>query len=89
MPWAKGRGKAAVESYFVTDQDLTRARRDPEIRKKLIAANLDSLLVALARLRASGSADDPGPAGQIREGVELAVRLADLLQKADAKDVMP
>jgi hypothetical protein len=77
-----------VDSYFVTDHDLARARRDPEFREKLLASNLDYLLVALARLRASGSAEHPGPAEQIREGVQLAVKLADMLQKEDGRTPM-
>jgi len=71
-----------VQPHAVTDESLARARRDPAFRKQLIASNLDSLLAALARLRASERANDPGPAQQIREGVTLAVRLADLLQRA-------
>ena len=69
----------------VTDEDLAQARRDPGFRKQLIAANLDNLLTALAELRASDNADDPVPSRQIREGVQLAVRLAEILQRAGGR----
>ena len=51
-------------------------------KKQLLASNLDHLLMALARLRASEAANDPLPARQIKEGVQLAVKLADLLQRS-------
>ena len=70
-----------MHHHVVTDEELAMARRDPAFRKQLIAANLDQLLIALARLRAGRDANAPVPARQIREGVQLAVKLADLLQK--------
>jgi hypothetical protein len=78
-----------VHHHVVTDEELAMARRDPAFRKQLIAANLDQLLVALARLRAGGDADAPVPARQIREGVRLAVKLADLLQNRGGGTHMP
>jgi hypothetical protein len=71
-----------VSHQVVTDEDLELARRDPTFRKQLLAANLDYLLAALARLRACENPDDPVPSRQIREGVQLAVRLAEILQRA-------
>ncbi|MEX0751932.1 MAG: hypothetical protein WD073_03285 [Xanthobacteraceae bacterium] len=65
----------------VTDEDLARARQEPEFRRKLLADNLDVLLDTLNRLRNSSRVADPACARQIREGVELAVKLADLLQE--------
>ena len=70
-----------MHHHVVTDEELAMARRDPAFRKQLIASNLDHLLVALARLRGGEDANAPVPARQIREGVQLAVKLADLLQK--------
>jgi hypothetical protein len=68
-------------SGLVTDQDLARARGDAAFRQQLMAGNLERLLQALKQLR---EADNPGPqtAGQLREGVDLAVKLADRLQQA-------
>jgi hypothetical protein len=63
---------------LVTDDDLARARTDPEFRQQLLAHNLERLLEALNRMR---EAEDAGTAGQIREGVDLAVKLADRLQQ--------
>ncbi len=67
-------------SELVTEEDLARARSDAVFRQHLMADNLERLLEALKRLRNAG---DPGPesARQIREGVDLAVKLADRLQK--------
>ena len=63
---------------LVTDADLERARVDPEFRHQLVAGNLEFLLGKLNRLRDS---DADASAGQIREGVDLAVQLAELLQR--------
>ena len=63
----------------VTDADLVRARQDPAFRHQLVADHLDLLLHELNKLR--NSAADATHARQIREGVDLAVRLANLLQK--------
>jgi len=71
--------KACRMADLVTDDDLTRARLDPEFRQQLLANNLDRLLGALNRMRKTPEAD-PARAGQIREGVDLAVKLADRLQ---------
>jgi hypothetical protein len=68
-----------VKHQAVTDEDLDLARRDPAFRQRLIATNLDHLLVALARMQASEAAKEPEPARQIQEGVELAMKLAQLL----------
>jgi hypothetical protein len=63
----------------VTDDELARARSDPAFRQRLLNRNMEALLAGLKRLRKA-----PTPHGrgvhQIREGVELAVRLAELIQ---------
>jgi hypothetical protein len=64
---------------LVTDDDLARARVDPEFRHRLVADNLDLLLTELNRLR--GRQTNVRRAKQIREGVDLAVQLADILQR--------
>lgn len=63
----------------VTDTDLARARRDPEFRQKLLTDHLDSLVTALNALRSSTKAEDPQQAQHIREGVDLAMKLSNLL----------
>jgi hypothetical protein len=50
----------------VTDQELLRARSDAAFRQRLLAVSLEWLLPEAAR--------------QMREGVALAVQLADRLQ---------
>ena len=70
-----------MDHHGVTDEDLALARRDPAFRQQLIANNLDHLLGALARLRSSEHANEPVSSRQLREGAQLAVKLADLLQR--------
>jgi len=64
---------------LVTEDDLVRARSDPDFRQQFLAQNLDRLLEALNRMRRSSN-PNPNAARQIREGVDLAVKLADRLQ---------
>ena len=66
---------------LVTDDDLARSRVDPEFRHRLVADNLELLLDQLNRLR-NGKADAQS-AKQIREGVDLAVQLAEILQRIE------
>jgi hypothetical protein len=73
---------------FITDEDLARARQDPAYRHQLVADSLELLLSEINRLRTQPSSD-PHQADQIREGGELAVRLAELLQRVDAADGNP
>jgi len=68
-------------SALVTEDELNRAQQDPEFRQKLMMDKLDLLLGEIARLRETKPAPDSDVARQIREGVDLAVKLADLLQK--------
>jgi len=67
---------------LVTDDDLARSRVDPEFRHRLVADNLELLLNQLNRLRSS-SKDDAQRIKQIREGVDLAVQLAEILQRIE------
>ncbi|MEA2974906.1 MAG: hypothetical protein QOF19_426 [Alphaproteobacteria bacterium] len=74
-----------AEFVPVTDEDLARARRDPAFRHKLLADNLNVLLVKLNRLRNSCSAANRSCARHISDGMELAVKLANLL-RAEAEN---
>jgi hypothetical protein len=66
----------------VTDADLARARSDPAFRQRLLSQNLDALLAGLRKVRSKAPPPpESARAKQIREGVELAVRLAELIQK--------
>ncbi len=65
---------------LVTEDDLARARTDPGFRQQLMADNLERLLEALNDMRRSSDIK-PDAARQIREGVDLAVKLADRLQQ--------
>lgn len=65
-------------SDLVTESDLARARRDPEFRQRFYADHLDRLLEKLNEMRKAG-ATDTERARLIKEGVELAVKLADRL----------
>ena len=68
----------------VTDADLSRARSDPAFRQRLLEQNLEALLAGMKKLRGSAPPDGAGTK-QLREGVELAVRLAELIQNADRR----
>jgi hypothetical protein len=63
----------------VTEAELARARSDPAYRQKLLSLNMEALLAGLKKLRKAPAPSGAG-AQQIREGVELAVRLAELIQ---------
>jgi hypothetical protein len=67
-------------SDLSTEDDLARARSDPAFRQHLLADNLERLLEALNKMR-KANATSPESARQIREGVDLAVKLADRLQQ--------
>jgi hypothetical protein len=67
-------------SDLVTEDDLARARSEPEFRQELMALLLEKLLEALNDLRRSSDVK-PEAALHIREGVALAVKLADRLQQ--------
>ena len=66
-------------SEMVSEQDLARARSDAAFRQQLMAGNLERLLEALKQMR---KAEDPSlqAVRQLREGVDLAVKLANRLQ---------
>ena len=66
-------------SDLVSEDDLARARNDPAFRQQMLADNLEILLAALNKMRRTGNAT-PEAAAQIREGADLAVKLADRLQ---------
>jgi len=68
------------ESSLVTDSDLARARQDTDFRKRLLTESLERLLGELNKLQRA--APSGARADQVREGVELAVKLADLLRRA-------
>jgi hypothetical protein len=65
---------------LVTEDDIARARTDPEFRQQLMALSLERLLEALNKMRETEDSST-GAASQIREGVALAVKLADKLQQ--------
>ena len=67
------------KASLVTDDDLARARLDPAYRHQLVADSLSMLLNEIKKMRAAhADADD---CREIREGVKLAVQLAELLQR--------
>jgi hypothetical protein len=64
----------------VTEDELARARSDQAFRQKLLSQNMEALLAGIKRLR-KAQAPTSSETKQIREGVELAVRLAELIQE--------
>ena len=71
-------------SDLVSEEELARARTDAEFRQQLMASSLEKLLAKLNYLRRSSDVR-PETARQIREGVALAVKLADRLQQHGAQ----
>ena len=67
-------------SNLVSEDDLARASHDPAFRQQMLADHLERLLDALNKMRRANN-DSPQAARQIREGVDLAVKLADRLQQ--------
>ena len=65
---------------IASEDDLEHARADPAFRDRLMAENLDMLLSELSRLRTKAS-HKPESARHIREGANLAVKLAERLQR--------
>jgi hypothetical protein len=76
------RDQVAMSTYSpITDADLVRARNDPRFREQLLRQSLDALLAELAKLHSAASSSRAGASTkQVREGVELAVQLAELIQ---------
>jgi hypothetical protein len=68
-----------AEFPLITDSDLARARADIDFRQRLLTESLERLLGELGRLQRT--TQDATRAGQVREGVELAVKLSDLLRR--------
>jgi hypothetical protein len=63
---------------LISDDDLARAREDAAFRQRYYAEHLDRLLEKLNQMRKRKD-NDPDRARQIKEGVDLAVKLADRL----------
>jgi hypothetical protein len=63
----------------VTEHELARARQDPAFRQRLLQQNLEILLGKLQRQRQSPGSG-VASSKQMREGVTLAVKLAELIQ---------
>jgi hypothetical protein len=83
LPASLRTADAVMREYrTVTDADLERARHDGPFRQQMIVNNLDRLLVELSRLRNAGEIVDKASARQMREGAQLAAKLADILHEA-------
>jgi hypothetical protein len=65
--------------HLVTDDDLLRARQDPAFRYQLVVDNLRLLLDEIHHMRTARN--DAMDCVEIREGVKLAVKLSELLQR--------
>ena len=72
-------------SYLVTEDDLARARNDPDFRQQLMALNLERLLEALNRMREAEDATPGVPCSRLLsirafpEGlVGLGARVSDM-----------
>ena len=68
---------------LVTDADLARARQGADFHQRLLTDSLEGLLAELNKLQRT--ANDAAHGDQMREGAELAVKLADLLRRIAAR----
>jgi hypothetical protein len=73
---------AKVAFAPVTDADLARARTDCAFRQELLQHNLETLLARVQKLRNTAPPAQSAGARQMREAIELAVRLAEMIQGA-------
>jgi hypothetical protein len=64
----------------VTDAELAQARSDPAFRQKLLEQSLEALLAGVQKLHHAAPSQGAGNATQMREAVQLAVRLAEMIQ---------
>jgi hypothetical protein len=64
---------------LITDADLARAREDADFRQRLLTESLEFLLAELNKLQRAANAG--AQSDQMREGAELAVKLAELLRR--------
>jgi hypothetical protein len=64
----------------VTEAELAQARSDPAFRQKLLSQNLEILLAGVQKLRNPMPSQGSESARQMREAIELAVRLAEMIQ---------
>jgi hypothetical protein len=71
-------------SDLITEDELARTRTDPAFRQQFLAQNLDPRLEALKKMRRA-SDQNADTARQLREGADLAVKLADRLQNSDLR----
>jgi hypothetical protein len=69
------------EPVRVDATDLARARGDRQLRQQLVAENLERLLAGLQKLRVAPSVPVSERESQLREGMALAVKLAELLHE--------
>ncbi len=63
----------------ITEAELAQAREDPAFRRRLLTRSLEILLGRLQKQR-QAPRNATATASQMREGVTLAVRLAELIQ---------
>src|SRR5262245_34818322 len=67
----------------ITQDVLARARRDPAFRQQLLTSSLDRLLAALYKQQHKLAQKGAVSPQQLREGAQLAARLADLIRRLD------
>jgi hypothetical protein len=73
-------------SALITEEEFARAKDDAQFRQRMMVEKLDLLLAEIARMRLDKPEPNSPTAKQIKEGVDLAVKLADILQKKAQAD---
>jgi hypothetical protein len=67
----------------VTENDLARARTDRRFRQTLLTSKLNELMDALNRHKRGMKPENKELGRQLREGAELAVKLADHIARLE------
>jgi hypothetical protein len=71
------------EPVLVEATDPARAPDDGHLSRQFVAENLERLLAGLQRLRVAASVPVSERESQLREGMALAVKLAELLHEME------
>jgi hypothetical protein len=74
-----------VKFRAITEEELVRGRDDPAFRQQLLVHALEQLLAVMHALQRSRPTMDALLARQLREGAELAVKLADMINGLEAR----
>ncbi len=74
-----------MDRLEITEADIAQSRADPRFKQILLTKVLEQLLGTLSRLQRDPAYADHVGAQELREGVLMAVKLADLIRAIDER----